>query len=148
MHAINASKAPTLWQRIDMAEREAANRLFSAEFPRIEHVRQTAAHPGELSKSAVEAAKHRLREAVHNERIQVAEDSGIFIQSMVHAAEDHMIYSSTFKGQLVEYELSTRKANALAAVVGHYRRAFYPAEDPQWAQMRKMIEASQRSRRT
>jgi hypothetical protein len=136
MQAVNETKAPTIWAKSDMEARKRATKLFAAEFPLIAAVRQAAAHVGELSKSAAEENRHRLKQAVENERMLVGPDSGIFMPSFVHAEPNRAIYSATFQGKMSEYELSDAKADALATVSQLYRETFYPLEHPSAAAQR------------
>jgi len=130
MEAINALKAPTLWQRADVQERRTGDSLFTARFPQIAAIRISAAHPGELSATPQERKKHGLNEAVENQMISVAANSGTFIESMMVVAGKKMTYSSSVKGKLVSYELSEESAQALEQIVGQYLVAFMPLEDP------------------
>jgi hypothetical protein len=127
LEAINKAKAPAIWAKVDMAERSAATKLFAAEFPRIEAVRHSAAHPGELSKDAIELGRHRVTKPFRAIGIQ-NENGTIFVSGSVNTLEDKILYGATFKGEPVEYELSYAKADALDRVVRHYRDAFAPID--------------------
>jgi hypothetical protein len=59
---INRAKAPTVWSLADMAARDEANRLFDEQFPTIHGIRQAAAHPTELRKTAGERGAHAIRD--------------------------------------------------------------------------------------
>lgn len=142
MEAINKSKAPHIWAKADLQLREKATGRFAAEFPTSAQIRNSAAHPGELSKSTKEQQKHRLKKAVSNTIINAGEGSGLFISDMMNGADDKLTFGASFKGDWVEYELSIAKADALAVIADLYCRAFYPLEHPSAAQQREWARPS------
>jgi hypothetical protein len=134
MEATAAIKAPTIWSKADMKERRAASKLFANEFPKVTHVRQAAAHPGELMKNPAEHRRHRSKKPFFTPGIQAGENT--YVEGHMRAMNDHLMYGGTFEGEMVQYELSLRKARVLMEVVEHYRRTFYPLEHPTAAQSR------------
>lgn len=135
--AINSVNAPALRNKIDMDERRLATKLFTDEFRTIAGIRTSAAHPGELSAREGEIDKHRLRKDINSELGSFA--AGTYISGGTSANADSLIYSASFRGNSVQYELSMRKADVLETVAQHYCRAFYLLEDA--------ISAAQRERR-
>lgn len=121
--AVIKANAPTLWAKVDMAQRESATRLFSAEFPDVASVRNSTAHPGELTKTAVEIEKHR---AVAPATDLILSIGAVFIADGMQANDQRLIFSATFKKRLVSYELSYAKADALDQAVTQFVRAFHP----------------------
>lgn len=119
-------RAPTPWGRMDKAKMKVATGLFAKEFPNIAGVRNSAAHPGQLSGSPEEIARHRLG------------GIGIFIGDSMSASDDALHFGSTYKQRPVEYELSYAKADALAKVACLYNEAFWPLEHPTEAAHREL----------
>jgi len=126
MTAIKKAKAPTVWASAAMAEREAGWALFAAEFPNILGIRNAAAHPGELSKDAKEMREHMKEGPFVIGAMTAEENSSVFISGSMQIIPGGMVYRSTFKGEIVEYELSYRKANVLDQVTRHYIETFRP----------------------
>jgi hypothetical protein len=149
MQEINSPNAPTIRGKVDLQFRKAATKLFNDEFPRINNIRDSAAHPGELGASKAEADRHRLKEGGTSGAWIVEEDSGTFMQGNISAREDGgLVYTSSFKGKLVDYELSMQKADILDEVAALYRAAYYPLESPASAAMRRrMLEIDELRRR-
>jgi hypothetical protein len=126
MEAIEKVKAPTLKGLIDIDEQQLATSLFAAEFPNIAAIRHSAAHPGEFSGNEKDLKKHRLREPMMGRLGYLG--AGAFVTGGMTAGKDRLIYTASFKGEPADYELSTRKADALDRVAQHYCRAFYPLD--------------------
>lgn len=145
MEAINATKAPIMWSKADMAEKKKATRLFASEFPSIAAIRQSAAHPGELAKNSVEQERHRLKAPLEHPAVQATE--GVYIEGLMHAAPDSLNFGATFEGKLAQYELSMAKADVLDAVTDHYCRTFYPLEEANGAPTRAFFRESQKQLR-
>jgi hypothetical protein len=145
MEAINCTKAPTIWAKADKTEKQKATKLFAKEFPSINAVRHSAAHPGELMKNADEEARHRLRQPLVHPAVQMGGPS--YIESLMHASNDALRFGSTFEGQFREYELSLAKADVLDAVASHYCRTFYPLENQAQAQAAQYLRESEARQR-
>lgn len=150
MEAINSTKAPTIWAKADKAERTKATKLFAREFPSIEHIRHSAAHPGELRKNPAERARHELKGPIAHRIIQ-STGGGVYIESAMEAGPDSLVFSATIYGELREYQLSLAKADVLDTVANHYFRTFYPLEDTRQAGgarfLREIDEQSVRDQR-
>ena len=142
MEAINATRAPTIWSKADLKEKRKATKLFANEFPKIAHVRQSAAHPGELTKNPTEQQRHTATKGIYTAAIQAVPGSQVFISGMMQAGNDRLRYGGTFEGEYVEYELSIQKAEILNAVADSYHRTFYPLEEPNAAQQREWMRES------
>lgn len=119
LEAINSAPCPTVWSMIDSTSRKIATKLFASEFPKVSGIRQSTAHPGELTKSKKERQRHSLND----------NGSELYISGMMQVSDNGMIVSSTFEGKMVGYELSLRKADVLDAVIKHYECAFIPLEE-------------------
>lgn len=137
MQAIHEMKAPTIQSRIDMAKRKAGASLFAAEFPTVAGLRQTTAHPGEFSATPENMERHRITKAVSTPNIRIEEGGGVFIADRMAAGDDKLTFMASFKGKLVEYELSYAKADALDRVATLYLEAFFPLEDAITASQRQ-----------
>lgn len=145
MEAINATKAPVLWSKADMAEKKKATRLFAGEFPSITAIRQSAAHPGELAKNSAEQGRHRLKSPLAHPAVQTTE--GSYVEGLMHAAPNSLNFGASFEGRLAQYELSMAKADVLDTVTDHYRRTFYPLEAAKAAQTHAFFRESEGQRR-
>ena len=132
IEAINSTRAPVIWARADMAKRRGATKLFAKEFPSIDAIRTSAAHPGELMKKPEETEKHRLKQSLNHPAIK-ADNAPLYIEGMLHARADALGFGATVEGQFREYELSLSKADILEAVANRYCETFYPLEDPKRA---------------
>src|SRR5829696_7438607 len=145
MQAINSVSAPTLRKMVDMNERSQGTKLFAAEFPNIAGIRTAAAHPGELSATQTQLDNHHLK-ATMVSGLGVF-GAGSYVTGGMVAGDDHLIYSASFEGKPVEYELSVRKADVLEKIAQHYSRAFHPLENARSAapreQMRQIDELRQ-----
>jgi len=124
MEAINKAKAPTIWDKVNMVERDAAVRMFSSEFQTIGGIRTSTAHPGELTKDENQRNKHAAKADVRTSSSDFR--AGTFISDLMEASDDHLVFSATFKGSLVSYELSLAKADALDRIAARYVSAFRP----------------------
>jgi hypothetical protein len=125
MEAINSTKAPTIWAKADQTERRKGTKLFASEFPTIEGIRTSAAHPGELAKSPTEQQRHRLSKAVRSTSIIAGEGSGVYISDMMHGSPDKLVFGASVMGDFVEYELSMPKdasGPSSTIIVGHFIR--------------------------
>jgi hypothetical protein len=118
MELINDARreAPVMWSEVDIAKKKAASKLFAKEFATISGVRNSTAHPGQLSGSPEEIAKHRLL------------GIGLFIGDNMQATDEALTFGATYKQQLVTYELSYPKADALERVASLYHDAFRPLD--------------------
>ena len=129
MAAINSVDAPTIRAKMDASRKRTGTRLFAHEFPNIAGIRNSTAHP-ELPADPKEVEKHRMKETGQNAGWLVGADSGLFISDSMAANDERLVFSASFKGRLVSYELSETKAGVLDEVAQLFRSAFYPAEDP------------------
>src|SRR5829696_1331100 len=125
---------------VDMNERDQATKLFAAEFPNIAGIRKSAAHPGELSATEKQLEKHRLKETMVSDLGVIG--AGSYVTGGIAAGGDHLIYTASFEGKPVKYELSVRKADVLEKIAQHYSRAFYPLENPRSAAQREQMRRS------
>ena len=137
MQAINSVNAPTLRKMVDMNGRSQGTKLFAAEFPNIAGIRTSAAHPGELSATQTQLDKHHLKETMVSGLGVFG--AGSYVSGGMVAGDDHLIYSASFEGTPVEYELSVRKADVLEKIAQHYSRAFYPLENATSAARREQM---------
>lgn len=118
MQLIAELLTPAMRLRMNMEKKRAATGLFAREFPQIAAIRNSTAHPGQLSGTPAEIAQHRLG------------GEGVYLSDFMSAEDDKLTLSASFKGRPASYELSADKADALAAAAGLYREAFGPLEDP------------------
>lgn len=139
MQAINATNAPSVWGKADMNARNEATKLFAAEFPSLAKIRKTAAHPVELSATPTELKRHGLKESYAGLSMQLA--PGTFVQGGMHVSSGKLTYTSSFEGQMVSYDLSDEKAQALERVAELYCQTFYPLEHPITAAQREADRA-------
>jgi hypothetical protein len=124
MQMINQARIPTLLRRVNMGKRKAATSLFADEFPVVAAVRNSTAHPGELSGKPPESDKHRLNDHVSSESFQLA--PGAFVSDSMTAEDHRLLFSATFNGNLVKYELSEAKGAILLRVAKLYHEAYQP----------------------
>lgn len=118
--------APTLQSKVDSRARKTATKLFAREFLNIVSVRNSTAHPGEITGTLMERERHRL-DQLHVSGAAVFGE-GTLIHDSMHALHDHLMFGGSFEGRFVEYELSMRKADILDEVVRRYCEAFRALE--------------------
>ena len=119
LEAVKSAPCPTVWSMIDSSSKKITTKLFANEFPKVSGIRQSTAHPGELTKNKKERQRHSLNN----------NGSELYISGMMQISDNGMIVSSTFEGKMVDYELSLQKADVLDAVIKHYESAFFPLEE-------------------
>jgi hypothetical protein len=137
MQATNAMKAPAIWANADMAERGRGIKLFGQQFPQIAAIRKSAAHPGELSATAAEWAKHSIKGSFEAFGIAAVDGTDAFIQGTMYVEGSKMTYGSSFRGKPVSYELSEESAQVLESVAGSYLITFLPLEGEKARQARE-----------
>lgn len=125
MASIAGINAPVIRSKMDHDKKDEANRLFVAEFPDISAVRNSTAHP-ELGAKPKEIEKHRAIGPASNSFLFIGDNNTMFVADSMHATEERLEFSSSFKKKLVSYELSEAKADALDEVARLYCAAFAP----------------------
>jgi hypothetical protein len=133
------AKAPTIWSRIDPTKKDEATKLFADEFPTIAGIRNSTAHPGQLSGDPSEIEKHRLKDALVEIDGILQPANRMYIADSMKGDDTKLEVRASFKGKLVAYELSHAKADALMRVATFYSEAFYPLEQPIYAERRSML---------
>ena len=103
---------------MDLQKKKEATRLFAREFPEIASIRNSTAHPGQLSGSPRDINSHRLGGV------------GVYLTDLMVADDDKLTLTATFNKKFASYELSFGKANKLAEVAALYCDAFQALEEP------------------
>lgn len=115
---VACSKAPTFMERVDRDLRRQAGKLFRSAFPKIEGVRNLAAHPHELAASTVKFSEHAV-------------SGRMMLQDTIVHLDDNKLrpfYQGSYDGKIVGYELSADAVELLWSVSGLIWKAFYGAE--------------------
>ena len=124
MQAVNEARIPTLLHKVNMEKRKEATKLFTSEFPTVIQLRQTTAHPGELSSTEAEIETHSLKKPIETSQMSIG--SGNFIADVMESSDTGVIFNASFKGNHVQYELSEAKAIVLQNVSQLYCQAYRP----------------------
>jgi hypothetical protein len=119
----NLSKAPTLRAMVDASELKSANKLFSASFPNIAHVRLDAAHPSELANSKAGLAKHAAS-SVNVAGLELSGKHNFISGTMIGDS-----YSATIKNQLVSVPITNKTTETLMDICKILETAFAPISE-------------------
>jgi len=127
--------APTIWAKLDHVARKEADELFGRDFGQIIQVRNTAAHPGEMTSSDEEKKGHPLRKRFEDANMDV--DAGTYLEGVVSVdGAGTATYVSSYQGKPVAYELSDRTVGVLENVAKLYKAMFHPLETPRDREIR------------
>lgn len=121
---------PAIVKAIDHKEKRKARSVFSAHFPSIKAVRNTVAHPFELSATPESLKEH------------AAYGGQLFLGGGLSLANGYYYYSATFNKRVVGYAVSRASLAALEEVASHMWKAFEPIERPESIRQRAQMRES------
>jgi hypothetical protein len=119
---------PSLMSRVDQDARKRAENKFHRAFPRLEEIRDSAAHPGEMNNSPNSHAKNAET---------IGPGGTYFVGGSVEIGDDRARFEASFRRERVAYELSTETVGTLKEIATEYWAAFIGAEHPDSAKRRE-----------
>jgi hypothetical protein len=124
--ALNAIKAsldasPELRKRMRVAQVERAIRDFWAAIPNAKGLRDSSGHASELMESPKELARNALSSGRVNEQINIG-SNGFWLGNLI----GRRYSTTTFGGQLVEYDVSAATSQKLNEIVDQVFAAISP----------------------
>ena len=110
----------TLRQRLDRNLKKEADTLFRKTFPDIAPTRNSAAHPGEFSRTPKLFEKHSLTNEFPEKAIEHNRVTSIYIESSLQISFPKFVYQGTLNGSTHSVEISPRTVWALTKCAHKY----------------------------
>ena len=119
-------RCPTLMPMVEASHFRTANRLFLARFRDFKEVRHSVAHSADLTKDRQTWERHATRHAYEGPPggINIGEGA----RGMVQDSLQGRLFTTTYQGRVVTYELSDESALHLREVEQEFYKPFHETE--------------------
>lgn len=114
-------QCPNLEALVDSRSEKAAGQLFREQFPDIDRLRHTAAHPGELSSTPSEFSRHQSEQIIPG---AIGGGGPYFVSDTIISDR----YTGTYKGATYSYAVTKESCEALFQVALMLWTAWRPME--------------------